>query len=441
MAAAIASRGFSVIGVDVDQEVVAAINSGRAPVPETGLEELIAQNRDRLKATLSHHEAVGAADISFVIVPTPTDSRGAFSLQYVEWAAQEIGKALADRQDYHLVVLVSTVLPGSTRYQVLPELERASGKKCGPDFGLCYSPDFIALGSIIRDYLNPDFNLVGEFDRRSGDLLERSYRELMENRPPCKRMSLENAELAKLALNTFVTTKISYANMLAELCERIPGGDVDVVTDAIGCDRRIGKAYLKGAIGYGGPCFPRDNVALSFLAEALGISAPIAEATHAFNVGFVERFIQRTAPHVSPGETAAVLGLAYKPQTHVVEESQGIELALALSRKGVRVLGFDPLGTAEARARVRDHVLVLDSMEECVEQASWVFVTTPDPAFDSLPDLLSGRQGVAVVDFWRRYRGIPSRCPGVTYIPVGAGSSGGEAADRLRRIWNVEGGL
>ncbi len=435
MAAAIASRGFEVIGVDVDQKAVAAINAGRAPVQETGLDALIAANQDRLRATLNHREAIENADISFIIVPTPTDSRGAFSLQYVEWAAHEIGEALADRDGYHLVVLVSTVLPGSTRYRVMPELERASGKKCGRDFGLCYSPDFIALGNIIHDYLNPDFNLVGEFDERSGDLLERSYGELMENDPPCKRMTLENAELAKLALNTFVTTKISYANMLAELCERIPGGDVDAVTDAIGCDRRVGKAYLKGALGYGGPCFPRDNVALSFLARALGTSAPIAEATHTFNVGFIGRFVERIAPHIRSGETAAVLGLAYKPQTHVVEESQGIELALALSELGVRVLAYDVLGAEGARVRVRDRVLVLDSLDECVDQASSIFITLPDPAFDRLPDLLSGRSDVTVIDFWRRHRDLPVRCPGIRYVPVGVGSNDDRAEDALRRIW------
>jgi UDPglucose 6-dehydrogenase len=130
------------------------------------------------------------------------------------------------------VVLTSTVLPGSTRYGRLPILERESGKVCGRDFGLCYSPEFIALGSVIHDFLNPDFVLIGEFDESCGSQLEACYARIMENNPPCQRMSIENAELTKIAVNTFVTTKITFANMLADLCERIPGGDIDVVTNA-----------------------------------------------------------------------------------------------------------------------------------------------------------------------------------------------------------------
>ena len=151
---------------------------------------------------------------------------------------------------------------------MLPILERESGKKAGKDFGLCYSPEFIALGSIIRDFLNPDFTLLGEFDERCGAHLEEVYKRVMGPDTPCARMSLENAELTKISVNTYVTTKITFANMLAEMCEKLPGGNVDVVTNALGLDSRIGRKYLTGSIGYGGPCFPRDNVALSFMAPA-----------------------------------------------------------------------------------------------------------------------------------------------------------------------------
>ncbi|MFW6116875.1 MAG: NAD(P)-binding domain-containing protein, partial [bacterium] len=146
MGAAFAKQGFDVIGVDVNERVVELVNEGHAPVQETDLEETIAANHDRLRATLSHRQAILDSDVSFVIVPTPSDDRGAFSLQYAGWAFKEIGRALADKKDYHLVVLTSTVLPGSTRYGLLPILEQESGKVCGKDFGLCYSPEFIALG-------------------------------------------------------------------------------------------------------------------------------------------------------------------------------------------------------------------------------------------------------------------------------------------------------
>ncbi|MBI3491819.1 MAG: UDP-glucose/GDP-mannose dehydrogenase family protein [Acidobacteria bacterium] len=377
MAAAIASRGFKVVGVDVNAHAVDAVNAGRAPAQETDLGDLIAANRERLRATTSHREAILESDVTFVIVPTPTDESGGFSLQYAAWAFGEIGDALARKHNYHLVVLTSTVLPGSTRYGLLPILEQRSGKQCGVDFGVCYSPEFIALGSVIRDFLHPDFTLVGEFDDRSGRTLADAYAAILPKPPPCQRMSLENAELTKIAVNTFVTTKVAYANMLADLCERIPGGDVDVVSEALGLDARIGRRYLTGALGYGGPCFPRDNVALGYLARVLGTRAELAETTDRMNRSLAGTVLERLNLSIVHGTTVAVLGLAYKPFSHVIEESQGIALAKALSRHGARVVAHDPLASSLASHELKDHGLVLDSLHDCLRQASVVVITTP----------------------------------------------------------------
>ncbi len=434
MAAAIASRGFDVIGVDVNQRVVDLLNSGHAPVQETNLEETIAANRERLRATVSHREAILNSDVTFVIVPTPSDEQGAFSLQYAKWAFGEIGRALAEKDSYHNVVLTSTVLPGSTRYGLLPILERESGKACGQDFGLCYSPEFIALGSVLHDFLNPDFTLIGEFDERAGGQLEACYAEIMENNPPCKRMSLENAELTKISVNTFVTTKITFANMLADLCERIPGGDVDVVTDALGSDRRIGHKYLKGAIGYGGPCFPRDNVALSFVARALGTKADLAETTDSANRSLPERMTERLLATIERGTTVAVLGLAYKPSSHVIEESQGLCLAKALSKAGMRVVAYDPLANEMARAELRDQAVILDSAADCLAQADVVLITTSDPAFRTLTaaDFESVR---TVIDFWRILDQELAGESDIHYIPIGRSVDDETNTARLIELW------
>ncbi|HYT93579.1 MAG TPA: nucleotide sugar dehydrogenase, partial [Gemmataceae bacterium] len=259
MAAVMAHKGHTVVGVDVNPDRVAAVNRGRAPVEEPGLQQMIDANRERLSATPSYAEAVLATDVTFIMVPTPSDPDGPFSLRFVLGAAEQIGAALRLKPAWHLVALSSTVMPGSTGGALLPALEKYSGKQCGPDFGLCYNPEFIALGSVVRDMLNPDMILIGEFDARCGAILEELYTGVCDSHPRINRMNFVNAELTKLSVNTFVTTKISYANMLAEVCETLPGAEVDVVTSAIGCDTRIGQKYLKGAMGYGGPCFPRDN--------------------------------------------------------------------------------------------------------------------------------------------------------------------------------------
>ena len=171
MLAAMAARGLRVIGVDVSAQVVDAVNQGRSPLEETGLDALLRANAARVRATLDYAEAVSSTPLSFVVVPTPSDERGAFSLECAAQCFYSIGKALRTKSAYHVVVLTSTVLPGSTRHGLLPVLEKTSGKVCGRDFGLCYNPEFIALGSVIRDFLNPDFYLLGEFDARSGAAL------------------------------------------------------------------------------------------------------------------------------------------------------------------------------------------------------------------------------------------------------------------------------
>jgi UDPglucose 6-dehydrogenase len=250
-------------------------------------------------------------------------------------------------------------------------------------------------------------------------------------------MSLENAELSKVAVNTFVTTKITFANMLSAICERIPGGDVDVVTRALGLDQRIGPKYLRGALGYGGPCFPRDNVALSFLADALGARADLARTTDATNRGLVDSVVERLSSVLHRGATAAVLGLAYKPASHVVEESQGLLLAKALDRAGMRVVAYDPLANETARAELHDHAVVLDSLKACLDQADVVLITTPDPEFKALrgEDFLRGKQSVTVVDFWRVLPASVAETRGLTVIPIGRSLDESANETRLAKLW------
>jgi UDPglucose 6-dehydrogenase len=438
MAAAIASRGYQTIGVDVDIAAVAAVNAGRAPVTETGLADAIAENRSRLRATCDHSEAVMQSDATFVVVPTPSDDTGMFSLGYVRRAFHEIGRALARKQGYHLIVLTSTVVPGSIRHVLLPELEQSSGKKCGSDFGLCYSPEFIALGRVMNDFLNPDFTLVGEFDNKSGEILEDCYRAILEKQAPCKRMSLENAELAKLAVNNFVTMKISFANLLAELCETIPGGDIDRVCDALGADKRIGSHYLRGGLGFGGPCFPRDNIALDALSRHLQVNSDIAMVISKNNRFPVDRLVRHIGTTVPRGSTVALLGLAYKPHSDVVEESQGLEVASAISDLGMKVVCYDPLAREAARSKLKFKALVLESLDACLIQADAVVLATPDPEFARLsPANFPHRDPpVQVFDCWRLLRRQLENAPNVTYRGIGLSMNRGSS---LAGLWEDAG--
>lgn len=404
LAGVMADSGHDVVGVDINPAFVDAINAGRAPVREPGLEEMIARNASRLSATTDVQDAVTRTEITFVVVPTPSGPDAMFSLRYVLNAAEPIAAALRAKPAYHLVVISSTVMPGSTGGEIRAALERISEKKCGPDFGLCYNPEFIALGSVIHDMSKPDMILIGECDPRAGELLENLYRTVCRNHPTVARMNFVNAELTKISVNTFVTTKISYANMLAEVCERVPGADAEVVAAAIGLDSRIGRKYLKGALGYGGPCFPRDNKAFARFAELHDVDATLAKATDQVNHRQVARLAGRILDAAAEGERVAILGMSYKPDTEVIEESQGVMLAQTLARAGMKVSVYDPVAMQNARRVLGGSVEFAASMDACVAEAAVVVIATPWRDFSRLAPAslaVEGAHRTVIFDWWR----------------------------------------
>jgi UDPglucose 6-dehydrogenase len=418
MLAVFAHKGFDVIGTDLNPAFVDAINDGRAPVEEPGLAGMIAANSARIRATLDPAEAVAASDASFIIVPTPSGPDGFFRNDYLVSALEAIGRAIRAKAGYHLVVVTSTVMPGATGGILRETLERASGRRVGPDLGLCYNPEFIALGTVVRDMLNPDMILIGQSDAKAGDMLEAIYRQSVESRPDYQRMNWVNAELCKIAVNTYVTTKISYANMIAGMCDRLPGADADVVTHALGADSRIGRKYIKGAIAYGGPCFPRDNKAFAALGRSLGVRTDLAEATDAINAHQTERLVAAVAALAAPGAEVAILGLSYKPHTPVIEESQGLALARALGARGYRLRLSDPAALAGLPADATGATRRCASAAEAIAGADVAVIMTPWPEYRDLPLGAPGAPA-AVIDPWRMLD--PAAVPaGITLLRLGA---------------------
>ena len=435
LAACFAARGFRVTAVDVDKRKVDDLNQGVAPVSEPGLAELIQECQGSLSATQDAEGAIRDSEATFIVVSTPSEPNGGFSLRYVLPCVEAIGKTLRTKSGFHLVVLTSTVMPGSTGGDVREALERASGKTCGQHFGLCYSPEFIALGSVIRDFYFPDFLLIGESDEQSGEILAEIYRRTCKNTPFVARMNFINAEITKLAVNTYITTKISYANMIARLCEKLPGADANVVTNALGLDSRIGPRYLKGAVSYGGPCFPRDNRALASLAAQVGASSGLAEATDLFNRAQIKSFAEFVKRYRSRDETIGILGLTYKPDTDVVEESFGLLLALELAAANFPVVVYDPgADMAHALGQTKG-IQQATSAQDCISRSDIVVLATPWQEFRELPaDLWARkRRPRAVIDCWGALTGLRS-VEGVRYVRLGFG---GEAEKPLETASTV----
>jgi UDPglucose 6-dehydrogenase len=424
MAAVFADKDFDVIGVDLNEDLVKAINDGRAPVEEPGLEQLIARNAQRLCATTEITSAVKQSDASFIIVPTPSDDQGIFTTKYVETVVEGIAKALKDKDSYHLIAITSTVMPGDTGGPLQAILEDVSGKQCGRDFGLCYSPEFIALGTVIRDMQEPDFLLIGEGDKRSGDMLESILVATHKSACPVSRMNFVNAELTKIAVNTYVTTKISYANMLAQICETLPNADANVVSEALGHDTRIGPKYLTGALAYGGPCFPRDNVAFAAMARMNGVEAIIAEATERQNQSQRAHLCRLVRDKLPESGRVAILGLSYKPGTVVVDCSPGLEIVRELQCENIPMILYDPRAMDNARKALDCHqqIQFATSAKEAVQGASVTVITVPWPEFKSLSpgDFQLKNSQSTIIDCWRILceQTFASTCD---YITVGRG--------------------
>ena len=421
LAGCYASRGVHVIGVDVARRCVESCQRGIPPVQEPGIEALYGSARERLSATTDGRGAVLQSQVTLIAVPTPSDADGGYSLEYVLEACRVIGNALRQKDEYHLVVLKSTVLPGACDEQVLRSLESRSGKRCGEDFGFCYNPEFIALGSVIHNIFNPDLTLIGESDPRAGDRLLELYSRILMADAPTARMNLVNAEVAKLAVNTFVTMKISFANLLAALCERLTGGDVDAVTSALGRDSRIGPKYIKGGLGFGGPCFPRDNAALLSLSRRLGVSFPLAEATDQANQKIPMRIVELITSMIAPRARIGVLGLSYKPDTSVIEQSQAIQITEILAARGFAVSTYDPLAMTAAKNVLGDRVRFAGSAQDCLRDVDLVVIATPWKEFKDLDYRAAGiGSRLLIIDCWGLLEETASDRPAVIRLGTNA---------------------
>lgn len=402
LVAVLASRGFNVVGVDTSEKVLESVRNNEPLFYEPGLVELLHVFREKIEVT-NDYRGVSSTDITIVLVPTPSNN-GKLSIRYVLQACGEIGEVLSNKDDYHVVVISSTVNPGDCDIFIRELLETASGKKVWDDFGLCYCPEFCALGNVIEGYLHPDFVLIGESDKRAGNAVGKIFRQVVgaHSSVPFAHRSLVNAELSKLILNNYIAMKIAFANEMAELCEHIPGADVDQVTTVLGLDSRISPKYLKGATAFGGPCFLRDVVSIRSVAYDAGVFPEIMVAVGRSNTWQYDR-LERIIHSIPDTVTVGVLGLAFKPGTDSVTDATGMNLLLDINTK---LIAYDPLVQTEQSAA---------SAQECVDGSDMVVITTPCPEFKGV----NFHEGQTVIDCWRILNPVEVESTGANYIAIG----------------------
>ncbi|MCS7136151.1 MAG: UDP-glucose/GDP-mannose dehydrogenase family protein [Nitrososphaerota archaeon] len=410
MAVCFASKGMDVTCVDVDKERVEKIKRGKPPVYEPGLEEILAKvtSDGTLKATDEYAEGMENTEFSFICVGTPSRPDGGIDLSYITSAAEAVGKNLHVASKNHLVVVKSTVVPGTTSQIVAPILESSSGMKIGQDFSLTFNPEFLREGSAVEDTLHPDRIIIGEHDEGSGKRLLNLYREFYDDLlPPYIITNTVNAELIKYANNAFLATKISFINEIANICQRIPGADVEVVAKGIGLDKRIGPLFLKAGLGYAGPCLPKDLSALITYAQSLGYDPLILRSVQHTNEHqpYKAVLLAKNLLKTLKGKKVALLGLVFKPNTDDVRNSISLKLIDILLKEGAQVTVFDPKGLENAKKLLGNTVLYANSAMECIKDADCCIIVTEWDEFKKLrpEDFTSLMRTPVVVDGRRIY--------------------------------------
>ena len=414
-----ANDGFSVLGVDVSATKVGLMNDGRSPIVEERIGDLLAAAvRDgRLRATTDVEEAVGATDISVVSVGTPGSPNGKLSLDAVERVSEQIGRAIAKKTARHLIVVRSTVLPGSVRSVVVPALERASGKRLGDGFGVCFNPEFLREGSSVEDHYNPPYTLIGSWQREDGERAAVLYAKV---NAPIHHVSVETAEMVKYACNAFHALKITFANeigMLAQAC----GVDSHAVMQLVCADTKlnISPKYLMPGFAFGGSCLPKDVRALLYRAREADVELPMTRSILTSNRQQIDRAIDMVL--ALKRRKIGMLGISFKAGTDDLRESPLVILTEALIGKGLDVRIFDSEvsiarlvgANKEYIEREIPHIasLLVGELADVVAHGDVLIIGNGSRVFRTLPDLV--RDGQIVIDL----AGLPGlkECPHIEY--------------------------
>jgi GDP-mannose 6-dehydrogenase len=406
-AACLARDGHEVIGVDPERTKVELINAGKTPIIEADVGPMVAAQvaAGKLRATTELADAVRETDLSLVCVGTPSLPNGGIDLKYVRRVCEEIGRTLAAHPGAPVIVMRSTMLPGTMRELVIPTLERFSGKRAGEEFGVCINPEFLREGTAVHDYYHPPKTVIGEVNRASGDLLASLYAAMPG---PMIRSDIETAEMVKYADNAWHALKVGFANEIGNLCKGV-GVDAHRVMDIFCQDRKLNLSpyYLKPGFAFGGSCLPKDVRALLYKAKQLDLSLPILSSVLPSNQLQIERGLQAVIQ--TGARRIGILGFSFKAGTDDLRESPMVELAERLIGKGYELRIYDRnVSLAAVHGANRDYILnriphisrlMVHTIEEVLAHSQTIVIGNAAPEFAEVPRRVGERQ--TVIDFVR----------------------------------------
>jgi GDP-mannose 6-dehydrogenase len=338
-AACFAKIGNHVIGVDINNLKVDMINNGKCPIVEKDLDKIIQNmvNNGRLSATSELNEAISKTDLAMICVGTPDKNDGGIDLSAIVRISEDIGKALKKKQDYFVIVIRSTVLPGTINNQIIPILERESGKKLGVDFGICMNPEFLREGTSVYDFYNPPKIVIGEYDDKSGEPLIDLYKQI---EAPLVRTGLKKAEMVKYADNAFHALKVTFANEIGNICKKLTI-DSHAVMDIFCMDNKLNLSpyYLKPGFAFGGSCLPKDLRAITNLARDMGIKTHVMDSILESNEYQIKKVVDKLTEY--KGRKLGFCGLSFKHGTDDLRESPLVKVIETMLGKGFKIKVYD----------------------------------------------------------------------------------------------------
>ena len=406
-AGCLANDGHTIVGVDPVTQKVELLNSGRSPVIEKEIGEIISRTvaSNNLSATSSVSKAILETSVSLICVGTPSQLNGSLDLKYVRSVCEQIGEVLKNKNEYHVVVARSTMLPGSMMSVVIPSLESASGKTAGEDFGVCNNPEFLREGTAVFDFYNPPKTVIGEIDQRSGDILSKIYEKLDA---PLIRTDVKTAEMVKYSDNVWHALKVGFANEIGNIAKAV-GIDGHTVMDIFCQDTKLNLSpyYMKPGFAFGGSCLPKDLRALTYKAHSLDIDVPILDSILISNRYQIDKGMNMIME--KGNKKVGVLGFSFKAGTDDLRESPLVELIERLLGKGYDLKLYDRnVNLASLVGANRDYILnqiphisklMVDSIEKVLGHADTVVIGNGDIEFSSVLERLE--QGQVLVDLVR----------------------------------------
>ena len=420
LSSVLASKGITTIGIDSDRKKCSKIANGVPTFFEPNLENTLKKALKKKLIITNKLSSASNCDFIFVAVGTPQKKNGEIDLSFIKTVVRSVGKIISINKKKPIILIKSTVIPGTTKNVILPILEKNSRKKAGKDFGLISNPEFLQEGRAIHDTIKPHVVVLGGYKTKFMKKTEKLFSRFNPN-VPIIISNHQTAEMIKYANNSFLATKISFINQIANICQGIPGTNIDDVADTIGLDPRIGNLFLNAGPGYGGSCLPKDMKAIINLSSKIGVNPTLLTAVEKINkqqINYIVTLIKQNIVKIK-GKKLTILGVAFKPGTDDIRDSMGIDLVKRLLKLGAKIIIHDPKALKNARKIFHNNVKYVKSVPSALTDCQCAIIVTEWKEYEKINNKTIKHMTKKVIIDSRRI--IYNKNLGAKYFAIGLG--------------------